>query len=173
MEFNFLRHQPPMLLERFVHQLPIEFNFSKAQWCKIPHPLALVKLRVRHVKCILSFREDKTKVKIQMLDLFLRKADVYIRQLQVRMRISAINSPTPQRQVRGASSGLRGCRRRRSSKIGGRIQTLNTTFLLTSMPIFGSKFAVQIKCHSKTLDRYKERRLGWWWVGGGGGVMRD
>ena len=28
-----------------------------------------------------------------MFDLFLRKVDVYIRQLQVRMRISAINSP--------------------------------------------------------------------------------
>ena len=105
-----------------------------------------------------------------MCDLFRRKADVYIRQLQVRMRISAINFPTPQWLVRGASSGLRGCRRRRLSKIGGRIQTLNTTFLLTSMPAFGSKFAVQIKCHSKTLDHFKERRWGWWCVcvcGGG------
>ena len=37
MEFNFLRHQPPMQSERFVHQLPIEFTFPKAQWCKIPH----------------------------------------------------------------------------------------------------------------------------------------
>ena len=98
-----------------------------------------------------------------MVDLFRRKKDVYIRQLHVRMRISAINSPTPQLLVRGASSGLRGCRRRRSSKIDGRIQTLNTTFLLTSMPVFGSKFAVQIKCHSKTLDDLKERRWGWWW----------
>ena len=41
------------------------------------------------VKCILSFREDETKVKNQMFGIFLRKADVYIRQLQVRMRISA------------------------------------------------------------------------------------
>ena len=35
---------------------------------------------------------------------------------------------TPKWLVCGASSGLRGCRRRRSSKIGGQIQTLNTTF---------------------------------------------
>ena len=28
------------------------------------------------------------------------------------------------------------------------------------MPVFGSKFAVQIKCHSKTLDHFKERRWG-------------
>ena len=28
---------------------------------------------VRHIKCILSFREDKTKVKIQLVDLFHRK----------------------------------------------------------------------------------------------------
>ena len=125
-----------------------------------------MKLRVQHVKCILSFREDETKVKIRMFDLF-RPKDVYIRQLQVRMRISAINSPTPQWLVRGASSGLRGCRRRRSSKIGRRIQTLNTTFMLTSMLVFGSKFAVQIKCHSKTLDCFKERRWGWWWGEGG------
>ena len=55
--------------------------------------LALVKLWVRYVKCILSFRKDQTKLKIQMVDLFLRKPDVYIRQLQVHMRISAINSP--------------------------------------------------------------------------------
>ena len=67
---------------------------------------------------------------------------------------------TPQRLVRGASSGLRGCRGRRSSKIGRRIHTLKTTFLLTSMPVFSSKFAVQIKCHSKTLERFKERRWG-------------
>ena len=100
-----------------------------------------------------------------MFDLFRHKADVYIRQLQVCIHISAINSPTPKRLVGGASSGLRVCRRRRSSKIGGRIQTLNTTFLLTSMPVFGSKFAVQIKCHSKTLDCFKERRWGWWWGG--------
>ena len=26
----------------FVHQLPIEFNFPKAQWCKIPHPLPCI-----------------------------------------------------------------------------------------------------------------------------------
>ena len=39
-----------------------------------------------------------------MFDLFRRKADVYIRQLQVRMRIFAINSPV---LVNGASSGLR------------------------------------------------------------------
>ena len=51
-----------------------------------------MKLQVRHVKCILSFREDETKVKIQMVDLFLCKPDVYIRQQQVPMRISAINS---------------------------------------------------------------------------------
>ena len=111
-----------------------------------------------------------------MFDLFRRKADVFIRQLQVRMRISAINSPTTQRLVRRASSGLRGCRRWRLSKIGGRIQTLNTTFLLTSMPVFGSKFAVQIECHSKTLDHFKERRWGGGGVcvcvGGGGGHER-
>ena len=111
-------------------------------------------------------REDVTKVKIQMFDFFRRKAGVYIRQLQVRMRISATNSPTPQQLVHGASSGLRGCRRQRSSKIGRRIQTLNTTFLLTSVQVFGSKFAVQIKCHSKTLDRFQERRWGWLWGGG-------
>ena len=97
-----------------------------------------MKLRVRHVKCILSFREEETKVKIQMFDLFHRKADVYKRQLQVRMGISAINSPTPQRLVCGASSGLRGCRRWRSSKIGGQIQTLNTTFLTCTLPNSGS-----------------------------------
>ena len=45
-------------------------------------------------------------------------------------------------------------------KSAGEFKTLNTTFLLTSMLVFGSKFAVQIKCHSKTLDRFKERR--WW-----------
>ena len=101
-----------------------------------------------------------------MFDLFRRKADVYIRQLQVCMRISAINSPTPQRLVRGASSGLRGCRRRRSSKNRRGIQTLNTTFLLTSMPVFGSKFAVQIKCHNKTLDCFIILRKE---DGGGGG----
>ena len=123
-----------------------------------------MKLRVRHIKCVLSLREDETKEKIQMFDLFCR--NVYIRQLQIRMHISTINSPNPQWLVRGASSGLRGCRRRRSSKIGRRIQTLNTTFLQTSMPVFGSKFAVQIKCLSKTLDCFKERR--WeWWLGGG------
>ena len=94
MEFNFLGHQPPMLLESFLHQLPIEFKFPRPSGVKFPiRSLALVKLRVRHVKCILSFREDETKVKIQMADLFLRKLDVYIRQLQVCMRISAINSP--------------------------------------------------------------------------------
>ena len=43
-----------------------------------------------------------------MVELFLRKRDVYIRKLHVRMRISAIYSPTPQRLVHGASSGLRG-----------------------------------------------------------------
>ena len=43
-----------------------------------------------------------------MVDLFRPKPDVYIRQLQVCMHISAINSPTPQRLVPGASSGLRG-----------------------------------------------------------------
>ena len=37
MEFNFLRHQPPMESESSVHQLLIEFNFPKAQWCIIPH----------------------------------------------------------------------------------------------------------------------------------------
>ena len=143
--------------------------FLRPSGVKFPiRSLPLVKLRVWHVKCILSFREDETKVKIQMVDLFRRKPDVYIRLLQVRTSISAINSPTPQRLVCGASSGLRGCRRRRSSKIRGRIQTLNTTFLLTSMPVFGSKFAVQIKCHSKTLDHFKERRRGWW-----GRVIRD
>ena len=25
------------VIRKFVHQLPIEFNFPKAQWCKIPH----------------------------------------------------------------------------------------------------------------------------------------
>ena len=43
-----------------------------------------------------------------MVSLFLRKPDVYIRQMQVRMSISAINSPTPQGLVRRASSGLGG-----------------------------------------------------------------
>ena len=141
----------------FIHQLPIEFNFPKAQWCKIAiRSLALVKLRVRHVKCILSFREDETTVRC--LIFFVAK----------RMSISSDSCKyacaslqlTPQRLVHGASSGLRGCRRRRLSKIGERIQPLNTTFLLTSMPVFGSKSAVQIKCHSKTLDRFKERRWG-------------
>ena len=43
--------------------------------------------------------------------------------------------------------------------------------LLTSMPVFGTKLAAKIKCHSKTLDRFKERKYGWWWWwwGGGGG----
>ena len=122
----------------------IQFSYSPAVK-KFPiRSLALVKLRVRDVKWILSFREDETKIKIQLVGLFLRKPDVYIRQLQVHMRISAINSPTPRRLVRGASSGLRGCTRRRSSKIGGRIQKLNTPFLLTQMPFIGSTFAVQI-----------------------------
>ena len=40
-----------------------------------------------------SFREDETKVKIQLVDLFHRKLDVYTKQLQVHMRISVINSP--------------------------------------------------------------------------------
>ena len=42
MEFNFLRHQPNMYLESFVHRLPIEFNFPKTQWCKIPHPFPCI-----------------------------------------------------------------------------------------------------------------------------------
>ena len=115
-------------------------------------------------------------VKIQMVDLFRRKPDVYIRQLQVRMRISVIIFPTPQRLVRGASSGLRGCRRWKTSNIGRRIQKLNTTFLLRPMPVFDSTFAVQIKCHSKTLDRFKERKPVWWgrgWGGGGGGGVLE
>ena len=95
-------------------------------------------------------------VKIQMVDLFHGTPDVYIRQLQVRMRISGINSPAA--CFRGACSGLRGCRRQRSSIKGGRIQTLNTTFLPTSMLVIGSTFAAQIKCQSKTWDRFKERK---------------
>ena len=42
----------------------------------------------------LTFREDETKVKIHLVDLFHRKRDVYTKQLQVHMRISVINSPT-------------------------------------------------------------------------------
>ena len=82
---------------------------------------------------------------MQMVNLFLHKPDVYIRQLQVCMRISAINFPTPQR-----------VQTMEIVQIGGQIQ--NTTFLLKPMPVFGSTFAVQIKCHSKTLDRYKDRK---------------
>ena len=134
-----------------------------------------VKLRVQHVKCILSFREDETKAKIQLIALFRRfhrKPDINIRQLQVRMRISAINSPTPQWLVCGASSGLRGCRRQRSSKIGGRIQTLNTTFLLTSMQVFGTTFAAKLNVTARHwILLRKENRGGG--GGGGGGVMRD
>ena len=54
----------------------------------------MAKRRVRHVKCIFSFREDETKVKIQLVDSFHGKPDVYTKQLQVRMLISVINSPT-------------------------------------------------------------------------------
>ena len=92
-----------------------------------------------------------------MVNLFHRKPDVYIRQLQVCMCFSAINSPTPQQLVPGSSEdsgGVGDCGRPKT----GRIQTLNTTFLPTSMPVFGYTFAVQIKCHSKTWDRFKERK---------------
>ena len=27
------------VIRKFLHQLPIEFNLPKAQWCEIPHPL--------------------------------------------------------------------------------------------------------------------------------------
>ena len=37
--------------------------------------------------------------------------------------------------------------------------------LLTSMLVFGTTFAAKIKCHSKTLDRFKEKKN----RGGGGG----
>ena len=109
------------VIRKFLHQLPIEFNFPKAQWCKIPHPLPRIgetSGSTSKMHFILSFRKDETQVKIQMFDIFHRKPDVYIRQLQVRMRISAINSPTPQRLVRRASSGLMGCRRRRLKSVG-------------------------------------------------------
>ena len=43
-------------------------------------------------------------------------------------------------------------------KNGGQIQTLNTTFLFTSTPVNSTTFAAQIKCHSKTLDRFKGRK---------------
>ena len=43
------------------------------------------------MKCIFSF---VSKAKIQLVDLFHRKRDVYTKQLQVHMRISVINSPT-------------------------------------------------------------------------------
>ena len=90
-----------------------------------------------------------------MVDLFLCKLDVYIRALQVGMRIYAINSPA------ACSRNLlwtQGVQTTEIVQIGRRIQKLNTTFLLTPMPVFGSTFAVQIKCHSKTLDRFKERK---------------
>ena len=132
--------------------------------------LALAKLRDQHVKCILSFREDETKVKIQMFDLFRRKADVYIRQLQVRMLISPINSPTPQRLVRGASSGLRGCRQPRSSKIGRRIQTLTITFLLTLMPVFGPNLLSKLNVTARHWIVLRKEDgvvvvVGGWWGG--------
>ena len=46
------------------------------------------------------------------------------------------------------SSGL-GVQTTEIVQSGGQIQKLNTKFLLTPMPVFGSTFAVQIKCHSK------------------------
>ena len=120
-----------------------------------------MKLRVRHVKCILSFREEETKVKIQMVDLFHRKPDVYIRQLQVRKRISAINSPTPQ-----LPSGLFA---EPPSGLGGRIQKLNT-FLLTSMlvPHLLSKLNVTAR-HWIVLRKENRGGVAGGWVGLGGG----
>ena len=94
MKFNFRRHQPPMELERIVHQLPIELNFPKVQWCKIPRPLPRIgetSGSTRKMHFILQRRGNKGK--IQMVDLFHHNPDVYIRQLQVRMPIAAINSP--------------------------------------------------------------------------------
>ena len=91
-----------------------------------------MKLPVRHVKCILSFRKDETKVKIQMVDFFHRKPDVHIRQLQVRMRISAINSPAACSQ---SLLWTQGVQTTEIVQIGGRIQKSNTTFLLTPMQV--------------------------------------
>ena len=89
-----------------------------------------------------------------MVDHFLRKPDVYIRQLQVRMPIYAINCPATCSRSLLWTQGVM----TEIIQICGRIQKLNTTFLHTPMPVFGSTFAVQIKCHSKTLDRFKERK---------------
>ena len=50
-------------------------------------------------------------------------------------------------------------------KSAGEYSDIEHHILLTSMPVFGSKFAVQIKCHSKTLDRLRKEDGG----GGGGG----
>ena len=91
-----------------------------------------MKLPVRHVKCILSFRKDETKVKIQMVDFFHRKPDVHIRQLQVRMRISAINSPAACSQ---SLLWTQGVQTTEVVQIGGQIQKSNTTFLLTPMQV--------------------------------------
>ena len=116
--------------------------FLRPSGVKFPiHSLALVKLCVRHVKCILSFREDKTRVKIQLVDLFHHKPDVYIRQLQVRMRIYAMNSPAACLRSLLWTPGVQTTD---IVQIGRRIQKLNTTFLLTPMPVFGPTFAVQI-----------------------------
>ena len=40
------------------------------------------------------------------------------------------------------------------------------------MPVFGTTFAAKIKCHSKTLDRLKEKKIGVVVVVGGGGHDR-
>ena len=61
-----------------------------------------------------------------MVHLFLRKPDVYIRQLQVGMHISAINFPTPQQLVRRALLWTQGMQTTEIVQIGWRIQKLNT-----------------------------------------------
>ena len=86
-------------------------------------------------KMHLSFREDETRVKMQIVDLFHHKPDVYIRQLQVPMCISAIQLPSALFGEPPLDSGV--------VDNGDRPE---------------STFAVKIKCHSKTLDRLKERK---------------
>ena len=107
------------------------------------------------VTFLVSFREDETKVKMQLVDLFHCKTDVYTKQLQVRMLISVINSPAACSRSCLWTQGVSTTEFVQNWRANSDIEHHN---LLTSMPVFGTTFAARIKCHSKTLDRFKERK---------------